>query len=131
MSRFAPAPWLTEQQEQAVRWAYGAGLTRTEAAVHAGITRQLLDTRLRDQLADLRPGRGKRRGKRVRSLDPTPDELLWLIAEARARWTPAIEESRRVTTWAILEGRWDGIHDLGDRVRRVRETSAAAAASIG
>lgn len=119
--------WLTAEQERAVRLAYAEGLTRTEAALAAGITRQFLDTRLRDQLRDLRVGQGRRGRKRRRRLaDLTLDELLDAIAAVRARWSPTDELNHRVSTWDHYEGRWDGLHDLAERVAKLQRQRPAA-----
>lgn len=62
-------------------------MTRCEAAAEIGITRQLLDTRLRDQLADVRVGRGRRERRRAMT-DPTPEEIRLRAALVRRSWTP-------------------------------------------
>lgn len=120
--------WLTAEQERAVRRAYADGLTRTEAAVVAGITRRRLDARLRDQLRDLRVGRGCRgpRARRRRLVELTPEQLLDAIAEVRARWSPTDELAHRVSTWHVYEGRWDGIHDLSERVAELQRRRRAS-----
>lgn len=75
---------LTPDQERIVRDAIARGLTQEEAAWLAGISRRLLQTRLVDQLADVRIGRG--RGKKRRSdSDPTEEEIAAMTAAIRAR----------------------------------------------
>lgn len=86
---------LTAVQESTVRRAIADGYTRDEAAALAGITPARLWARLRDQLADVRVGRG-RRGKRREFVDPTEAEIAARAAEIRARWTPEEEDQRRV-----------------------------------
>ena len=70
-----------------MRAALLAGMTRDEAAASIGITRSMLDTRLRDQLKDLRVGRGRRERPRA-SIDPTPEEIRLRSALVRRTWTP-------------------------------------------
>lgn len=76
--------WLTEEQERVVRKAYADGLTCREAAFIAGIPQRLLESRLDDQVADLRRGRG-RGGRRGPPIDPTPEEIAARRAECDAR----------------------------------------------
>lgn len=66
--------WLTAEQERIVREAYGRGATSAEAAFLACITVSVLQARLRDQVADLRKGRGNG-GRRGHAVDPTPEEI--------------------------------------------------------
>lgn len=47
----------------------------------------MLDTRLRDQLKDLRVGRGRRELKRERIVDPTPEEIKARAAIVRRSWS--------------------------------------------
>jgi hypothetical protein len=81
--------FLTPEQEAAVRAALMAGATRCEAAAAIGITRQFLDTRLRDQLRDLRVGQGRRGAKAAepREPDPDEDEIKFRAAMIRRAWT--------------------------------------------
>ncbi len=72
-----------------------AGATRDEAAALVGITRSRLDTRLRDQLADLRVGQGRRELDRSVQPDPTPAEIAERSAEVRAMWDEAETNARR------------------------------------
>jgi len=75
---------LTPAQEAIVRDALARGLTQDQAAFLAGIPRRLLQTRLADQLVDVRVGRGrgpKRRGE----CDPTEAEIEAMKLEIRAR----------------------------------------------
>ncbi len=78
---------LTRDQERAVRKAWRSGATRDEVAMAAGVSPGLIRQRLADQLADL-PRRGRGRGGRRRSADPTPEEIYGrLTAEIQATWT--------------------------------------------
>lgn len=86
---------LTPQQERRLRILLPAGATRDEAAAEVGITRSLLDTRLRDQLRDLRVGRG-RRERRQPVADPTPEEIAARAAEVRRSWTEEERDRRRL-----------------------------------
>jgi len=86
---------LTPREERTLREALVSGATRVEAAAAAGITRQLLDTRLRDQLADVRVGQGRREQRRV-YVDPTPEEIEKRKLEVQALWTDADREERRL-----------------------------------
>jgi hypothetical protein len=82
---------LTPDQEAAVRKALADGATRDQAAAIAGITRRMLDTRLRDQLADVRVGRGRGGGRWQRvgkQTPPTPNEIRMAAALVRQAWTP-------------------------------------------
>lgn len=82
---------LTPDQEAAVRRALADGATRDQAAAIAGITRRMLDTRLRDQLADVRVGRGRGGGHWQRAgqkRPPTPQEIRWAAALVRESWAP-------------------------------------------
>ncbi len=123
-----PTLWLTAAQVEAVRRAYAAGLTRTEAAWAAGVPRRQLDARLRDQLRDLRVGQGKRgrMPRRRRLAELTPEQLLEAIADVRSRWSPTDELAHRVSTWHVYEGRWDGVHDLGPMVRQLQRLRGAS-----
>lgn len=89
------AELLTADQELLIRAALEAGMTRDEAAAAAGISRSRLDTRLRDQLADLRVGQGRRERRRG-YVDPTPEEIEQRAAEVRARWTDDERHERRM-----------------------------------
>jgi hypothetical protein len=73
------AKLLSPEQEAAVRAAYARGATSAEAAFLAGVTVSVIQARLRDQIRDIRKGRGKG-GRRGKAVDPTPEE----IAERRA-----------------------------------------------
>ncbi len=75
---------LTPDQERIVRDAIARGLTQEEAAWLAGISRRLLQTRLADQLADVRIGQGRGR-KRRGDIDPTEEEIAAMTAAIRAR----------------------------------------------
>lgn len=76
--------WLTKEQEAIVRQAYANGATSAEAAFVAGITVSVLQARLKDQIADIRRGRG-RGGRRGEPVDPTPEEIAQRRAECDRR----------------------------------------------
>ena len=94
------AELLTPQQERLVRQALTEGATRTEAAALIGISRRRLDTRLGDQLADVRVGQGRReRNRRTRwsdSDDPDPETIAARAAEIRSAWSEDEANLRRL-----------------------------------
>ena len=97
-ARPKPAPaaeLLTDDQALLIRSSLEAGLTRDQAAALAGITRSRLDTRLRDQLADVRVGQG-RRERRREYVDPTPEEIEQRKLEVQARWSEEDRAERRL-----------------------------------
>lgn len=65
---------LTAAEEAIIRQAYARGATSAEAAFLACVTVSVLQARLRDQISDLRRGRGNG-GRRGAAVDPTPEEL--------------------------------------------------------
>ena len=81
------ARWLTPEQEQRLRAALLAGMTRDQAAAAVGLTRQFVDTRLRDQLRDVRVGRGRREKRREPTVDPTPEQIRIRAAMLRRSWS--------------------------------------------
>lgn len=80
-----PRRFLSDEQVLIVRQAIASGATRDEAAAAAGITVSRLVSRLQDQLADLRVGRGRRRGGPIPP-PPTPEEIRERAAEVRRGW---------------------------------------------
>lgn len=95
-----PLPTAVEMR---LRMLIAAGATRDQAAATVGISRSLLDTRLRDQMRDLRVGRGRqrigrRRGPGGRLLDDfpelSPEEIAERCAAVRALWTEAERRER-------------------------------------
>jgi hypothetical protein len=80
------ARFLTAEEEQTIRAALAAGYTQDEAAAEVGITRSTPDARLRDQLADLRVGQGRRERRRAPQPELTPDEIAWRAHLVRSRW---------------------------------------------
>lgn len=98
---------LTNEQAKKAREALLAGATRTEAAALIGVSRRRLDTRLNDQLADVRVGQGRReRDQRSRwqaADDPTPEEIAARAAEIRSRWTEEEANLRRLNFSGPLE----------------------------
>ncbi len=79
--------YLPREIERTLRKLLRRGWTRDEAAAEVGITRSTLEARLRDQLADVRVGQGRRERKRRTYVDPTPEEIEQRAAEIRAAWT--------------------------------------------
>lgn len=94
------AELLTPDQEREVRAALADGATRTEAAAMIGVTRRRLDTRLRDQLADVRVGQGRReRNQRTRwqaIVDPDEQTIAARAAAIRAGWSDEEANLRRL-----------------------------------
>lgn len=92
-----PRKPLTPEQCDLIRRAIRGGATRDEAAALAGIARRTLDTRLNDQLVDLRVGQGRQSPNRRRDErgyllsdepDPTPELIALRAAEVRRSWPP-------------------------------------------
>ena len=75
---------LTPEQERIIRDAHARGLTQDDAAWLAGVSRRLLCTRLADQLADVRWGRG-RGPKRRGDCDPDEAQIEAMKLAIRAR----------------------------------------------
>lgn len=94
---------LSRSQEMAVRRLLANGATQGEAAAAVGITRRRLCERLRDQLADVRVGRG-RGGGGGRFQDLTVEEIYARAAALRETWTP----ERRLEAWNPLWTPADG-----------------------
>lgn len=90
------ARYLPKDVEQMLRRLLRRGFTRDEAAAVVGITRSTLEARLRDQLADIRVGQGRRERKRRTQADPTPEEIAHRAAEIRAAWTDDELHERRL-----------------------------------
>lgn len=84
MSQAGRRKLLTVEQEAIVRRAYARGATSAEAAFLAATTVSIIQARLRDQIRDLRRGRG-RGGRRGKAVDPTPEEIEERKAEVLAR----------------------------------------------
>jgi len=74
---------LTADQESAVRRVFAAGGTTQEAAVAAGVSSRLIQTRFADQLADVVLVR-KSCAIRRAACDPTEAEIARLKREIRA-----------------------------------------------
>lgn len=94
--------WLTDAQLAEVRRLLAEGATQPEAAAAIGVSYRRLRSRLDDQLADVRVGRGRtRRGHKKTNLD-IPADLIWLrAAEVRRgwsvdRWAEAASHHRRL-----------------------------------
>lgn len=105
MGRKGVRQLLTPEQERIVRETIAEGETRSEAAFRAGITAQFLETRMRDQLADLRVGKGCGGGRRV-IVDPTFEEIRRRRLLVRSRWSPAMEAVRRSVSMNFGD-RWE------------------------
>lgn len=75
---------MSKLQERIVRDAYANGATCAEAAFVAGVTVSVLAARLKDQVKDLRRGRGNG-GRRGKAIDPTPEEIAQRRAECDRR----------------------------------------------
>ena len=73
----------TDDQLRQARALFAKGATRDEIAWQIGSTRSILEARLRDQLVDMRAGKGTRGGRVSR--DPTPEEIAARIEEVHAR----------------------------------------------
>lgn len=95
-AKYRPPYYFDAAVECAIRRALLSGSTREEAARLVGISRSLLDTRLRDQLADVRVGRGRRGRQDGGDWDIDEAEIYRRAAEIQARWTEEERESRRV-----------------------------------
>jgi len=79
-------PWmLSPEQERIVRESWAAGLRRDEVCRLAGVSRDRLMARLRDQLSDL-PRRGRGNGGNHRGVDPSPAEIALATAAIRRSW---------------------------------------------
>lgn len=91
MPRRRPKPpgkkLLTPRQVALARRVWMAGGTRDEVARAIGVTVDVLQARLADQLKTL-PRRGRGGNLRRPTADPSPEEI-WgkLTKEAQARWT--------------------------------------------
>lgn len=103
MARRRPLPPISRKQlleagtADRLRRLLIAGATRDEAAALVGITRRRLDTRLADQLRDVRVGQGRQRLSRAgvgEESDPDPAEIRRRAAIVRAGWTEEERESR-------------------------------------
>ena len=77
---------LTDEQLVQARAAFKAGATRDEVAHVIGVSRSILEARLRDQLRDCRSGQGRGGGRRPPSGDPSPIEIRAATAVIRASW---------------------------------------------
>lgn len=91
-----PPHYLTAQQERAVRAALKRGASRDDAAALIGITRSHLDTRLRDQLRDLRVGQGRRSTADGGDWDLTEEEIQRRADAIRATWSEEEASTRRL-----------------------------------
>ena len=77
-----PKLLLTPEQEKRARELFKLGHTRDEVAWMLAIPVSILAYRLKDQLADVRIGRGGR--WRCGSADPSPEEIEQRKAEVHA-----------------------------------------------
>jgi hypothetical protein len=104
LSRFRPKAITPEQERLLRQYLLDDGMTRCEAAAAVGITRQLLDSKLRNEMKDVRVGRGRRGRTRRPEIDPDEDEIARRAAEIRARWTPEEEQERRTNFSGPVDG---------------------------
>ena len=93
MPPIPPKKILGPAQEADARAGLAAGLSRDDVANLIGVSRSILEARLRDQLRDCRPGRG-RGGHRPPTVDPTLD-AKGLARVALAARAPRIKIFRR------------------------------------
>jgi hypothetical protein len=91
--------WLTPAQERKARRLFARRVFRDDVAAAIGVTPERLTQRLRDQLADVRVGRGGRGGK-ARQADPTPEEIAAQLAAIREGWDDATRAERWVGRFA-------------------------------
>jgi hypothetical protein len=94
MARY-PRAWLTAAQERKARRLLAKRCTRRDVAEAIGVSYGTLVQRLRDQLADVRTGRGGV-GKNHRRADPSPDEIETATAAIREGWNDATRAERWV-----------------------------------
>ena len=83
MPRKGEKKLYTDEQLRQARELFAHGATRDEIAWQIGSTRSILEARLRDQLRDMRAGKGCR--SHPVSRDPTPEEIAIRIEEVHAR----------------------------------------------
>lgn len=97
------ALFLSRPQEMQVRRLLAGGATQAQAAAAVGITRRRLCERLRDQLADVRVGRG--RGGGGGKFEDLPVEEIYARAAAlRETWTPERLAEAWNPAWRPLDG---------------------------
>ena len=103
MPPIPPKKLLTPAQVDGARAGFGRGMSRDDVARLLGISRSILEHRLRDQLRDCRPGRGHG-GHRPPTADPTPAEIALACAEIRAGWPESrwLPETREEKSFAGL-----------------------------
>jgi hypothetical protein len=95
--------WLSPEQEQLARRLLADGVCHRDVASAVGVTYRRLLTRILDQLADAKVGRGRGGGPR-RLVDPTPAEIAEICQEIRAGWT----EDQRAERWHPLHHNFSG-----------------------
>jgi hypothetical protein len=83
MPRKGEKQLLTKQQEKLARAAFSRGATRDEVAFLIGVSRSILEGRMRDQLKDVRTGQGRHSYRR--RADPTEEEIAKRIEEIHKR----------------------------------------------
>lgn len=94
---------LTRRQEMLVRQLLASGSSQATAAAAAGISYARLRSRLNDQLADVRVGRG-RGGGPGQFEDLEVEEIYARAAALRETWTP----ERLAAAWNPLWRPTDG-----------------------
>jgi hypothetical protein len=83
MPRKGDKQLLTKQQEKLARAAFARGATRDEVAFLIGVSRSILEGRMKDQLRDVRTGQGRHSYRR--KADPSEDEIQQRIEEIHKR----------------------------------------------
>jgi transposase len=83
MPRKGEKQLLTREQEALARAAFARGATRDEVAFLLGVSRSILEGRMKDQLRDVRPGQGRHSNRRTE--DPSPAEIEQRIEEIHRR----------------------------------------------
>jgi hypothetical protein len=78
-----PKLLLSQDQERKAREMFGMGHTRDQVAWAIGVPVSLLYRRMRDQLKDVRVGRGRSAHKQPAG-DPTPEQIAARIEEVHA-----------------------------------------------
>jgi hypothetical protein len=83
MPRKGDKQLLTKQQEKLARAAFAKGSTRDEVAFLLGVSRSILEGRMKDQLRDVRTGQGRHSYRR--RVDPTEEEIQQRIEDIHKR----------------------------------------------
>lgn len=98
---------LTRRQEMLVRRLLAAGASQAQAAAAAGVSYSRLRTRMADQLADVRVGRG--RGGGPNQFEDLPIEEIYARAAAlRETWDDETRAERWNPAWRPANFAGDG-----------------------